>query len=196
MSDPTGYGRCSLARFEPGSLTVQAAIPIGCDISGPMFVATDDGIWWKDRSGADINGKGGHIRHVDLPTNTVDRSVELPSLNGYLQSAGSTVFYSDDVNGPKTYRLDPGTSAFVSMGQVPSPFLPTRTGVWTQLYQSGQGQPEADFYTGPGKPAQRLPIDGVLVGADEHAVYTSRSAGPDELWRYVQSGDDMGQNEA
>src|SRR5207253_3724364 len=51
MSDPTGYGRCSLARFEPGSLTVQAAIPIGCDISGPMFVATDDGIWWKDRPG-------------------------------------------------------------------------------------------------------------------------------------------------
>ena len=184
--DPTGYGQCSIARLDPTTLLVQAVIAVGCDTFGVGAAAVEDGLWWVDRSTADADGKGGQLRHINPTTNEVDRSVELPFLNGSLSASRTTLFYGDSAADKGFYRLLPGATAFVPMGILPVRFFPAGEGVWGQPATSGLTLPQADLYTTSSTPDRSIPIDtGAVVGADELAVYVSRV---DVLWRYPIDG--------
>jgi len=189
--DVTGYGKCMLERLDPLTLVSQAKIPIGCDIAGVSAVGVPDGVWWVDRSTADANGKGGMLRHVDPATNQVDRSVELPFLNGYLSSAGGTVFYGDLGSTNRYYRLDAGATAFapIAVPQRVYSVRPGPQGLWIQSGDNGI-QPGADLLTGSTASDQRIVFEsGSLVAADETAVYVDKIVGAGTtLWRYPLDG--------
>lgn len=192
QDDPTGNGACALVRFDPATLSQQASISVGCDLTGPSAVPVTDGIWWVDRSTADIDGHGGMLRHMDPSTSSVDRSVELPFLNADLLSSPSTVIYGDVTPDNAWYSLVAGSSTFSQM-TLPTDLeqvFPSGAGVW---YQSGPGEGgnlEADFTTGSAQPQSVVPIgDGALVGADEASVYgVTRQEAAEKLTRYVVSG--------
>ena len=191
-SDPTGNGNCLLERFDPSTLTSQAKIPAGCDIGGPLAAPVADGVWWVDRSTEDINALGGTLRHVDPATNKADRSVALPFVNGNMTSSSTTVFYGDSNYGDGYYRLVQGASALEPL-PVPSNVLSqfaANDGVWYQPEGPVDMLEEADFVTDSATPDQVIPIDGYLIGADDHAVYgTSPGAnGEDQLVRYAADG--------
>lgn len=184
--DPTGYGLCTIARLDPSTLAAQASIPVGCDAFGVSAAAVEDGLWWVDRSTADADGRGGQLRHIDPATNVVDRSVELPFLNGRLVASRTTVFYGDTAANKGFYRLLPGAVAFARMGALTVSFFPAEEGVWGQPAENAIMLPEAAYYTTSSTPDRTINIDtGALVGADESAVYVSRI---DELWRYPIDG--------
>jgi hypothetical protein len=188
VDDPSGSNKCSIVRYEPGTLVVQQTFPVGCDFLGPMFAVTDATVWWLDRSTADADGHGGLLRPIDPATGVTGPGVELPSINGYVVSSRTTVFYGSDLHDLNTYRLGAGDSTFASMGEIPLGF-PADGGLWTKTTANGQGQSEWGFYTGPGGPQQRLTIEGSSVGADESALYASRTgAGGDQLWRNPTDG--------
>ena len=187
----TGFDKCSLERLDPATLAEQATIPVACDIGGVQAVPVADGVWWLDRSTADGDGHGGMIRHIDPATNTVDRSVEVPFVNGFLGSSPTTVIFGDSGYGNGWYRLVSGATAFTPLT------LPDQTfglyaqgdGVWFQPLQGVGPQPEADYFTGSATPDKTISIDGILVGADEQAIYVdSSSSDPDALMRYAFDG--------
>ncbi|MEO6350653.1 MAG: hypothetical protein ABIP53_08375 [Candidatus Limnocylindrales bacterium] len=193
QDDITGYGRCVLERFDPLTLVSQTKIPIGCDIFGPSVAAVADGVWWLDRSTSDADGNGAMLRHIDPATNQVDRSVELPFVNGYLQSSSTTVFFGDSGGAKGWYRLTPGATAFTSLGLPPRPFewFPAGEGAWFQPLVDNSALFEADFVTASATPEARLPfvLNGVLAGADGAAVYVASRAGPSTtLLRYATDG--------
>ena len=108
QDDPTGGDKCTLERFDPATLAEQATIPVVCDIAGVQAVPVADGVWLLDRSTADGDGHGGMIRHIDPATNTVDRSVEVPFVNGFLGSSPTTVIFGSSDEGSGWYRLTAG----------------------------------------------------------------------------------------
>ena len=189
--DPTGFGNCLLERFDPASLASQTKIPIGCDIAGASAVPVADGVWWVDRSTADIDGKGAMLRHVDPATNAVDRSVELPFENGYLSSSPSTVVYGDTAGTNGWYRLTPGATAFAALPVQQEAFAlyPAGEGAWNQPVENSSSLDEADFVTGSATPDKVIPIDGSLIGADENSIYVAGldGSGVDTLVRYVDA---------
>ena len=190
--DPTGSGNCLLERFDPQTLASQAKIPIGCDIGGPTATPVTDGVWWLDRSTEDANANGGTLRHIDPATNTVDRSVSLPFVNGYLSSSPSTVIYGDSVVGHGWYKLTQGAT---DLTPVPVPdqtleVFAAGNGLWYQPESESVGLiDEADFATGSSSPDKTIQIDGYLESADELAVYATSGAGsPETLMRYPTDG--------
>ena len=80
--------------------------------------AASDGVWWVDRSTEDANANGGTLRHVDPATNSVDRSVPLPFVNGLLGGSASTIIYGDSDYGYGYYKLTQGAT---SLTPVPVP---------------------------------------------------------------------------
>ena len=173
------------------TLASQTKIPIGCDISGASAVPVADGVWWLDRSTADIDGKGAMLRHVDPATNTVDRSVELPFENGYLSSSATTVVFGDPQGTSGWFRLTPGATAFTSLPVPQDSFVlyPAGEGAWNQPAVDGSSLDEADYVTGSATPDKVVSIDGSLIGADENAIYVSGldASGVDALVRYVDA---------
>jgi hypothetical protein len=193
QDDMTGSNKCTLERFDPATLASQARIPIGCDIAGSSVAAVADGVWWLDRSTSDGDGNGAMLRHIDPATNEVDRSVELPFVNGSLASTPTTVIFGDPSGVNGWYRLTSGATAFESLG-LPlrvSGWFPVGDGAWFQPSVDNAVQFEADFVTGSTTSDQRLPFEqgGNLVGADDAAVYVdSRAASPRTLMRYPIDG--------
>jgi hypothetical protein len=189
--DPTGNNKCSLERLDPATLAQQATIPVGCGLTGVQAAPVADGVWWLDGSTADGDGHGGMIRHIDPATNTVDRSVVVPFVSGFLGSSPTTVIYGSSDEGSGWFRLLQGATSFTSMT------LPGQTfglyaqgeGVWFQPVQNLGPQPEADFYTSGSAPDKSIPIDGTLVGANDQAIYVdSPNSNPDSLMRYPFDG--------
>jgi hypothetical protein len=181
---PDGYS-CAIARVDPVSLATAATIPIACTVLGPTFAALGDELWFIDPTGVDINGKGAHLRRLDPATNKPDKAVDLPGLNGYLQSSGEALFYTtgDDTS----YRLLPGASAFESIGTVRGVRFPAHDGIWTEA-QDAAGNVAA-FQRQAGAPASTLPIDGPLVGADANGVFVQLSdQGTSVLWHVDVAG--------
>jgi hypothetical protein len=191
QDDPTGFDKCSLVRFDPATLAVQATIAVGCDFGGVQAVSVADGVWWLDRSTADGDGHGAMIRHIDPATNTVDRSVEVPFVNGYLTSSPTTVVFGGSDADQGWYRLTQGATAFTPLA-VPAQVFGFRAqgeGVWFQPVQSLGALGEADFVTSSATPDKTIPIDGILADADEQAIYVdSSSSDPDALMRYAFDG--------
>jgi hypothetical protein len=191
QDDPTGNDKCTLERFDPATLMEQATIPVTCDISGVQAVPVADGVWWLDRSTADGDGHGGMIRHIDPATNTVDRSVAVPFVNGFLGSSPTTVIFGSSDAGSGWYRLTQGATSFTPMtipGQTFGLYAQGE-GLWFQPVQNLGPQPEADFYTSSATPDKVIAIDGTLVGADVSAIYAdSSSSNPDQLVRYALDG--------
>ena len=189
--DPTGNDQCLLERFGPQTLASQAKIPVVCDITGVQAVPVADGVWWLDRSTADGDGHGGMIRHIDPATNTVDRSVGVPFVNGFLGSSGTTVVFGDSGAGNGWYRLLPGATSFVPL-PIPDQnfgFHPQGDGAWVQPVQNIGPLPEADFITGSATPDKVVQVDGILTGVDDSAIYVdSSSSVPDALMRYAFDG--------
>ena len=189
--DPTGADKCALERLDPTTLAEQATMPVTCDVAGVQAQPVADGVWWLDRSTADGDGHGGMIWHIDPATNTVDRSVELPFVNGFLGSSPTTVIFGSSDEGSGWYRLLQGATAFTPM-TIPGPtfgLYAQGEGVWFQSVQGVQPEPQADFYTSSATPDKSIPIDGILTGADELAIYAdSSSSDPDQLVRYAIDG--------
>ena len=133
-----------------------------------------DGVWWVDRSTEDANANGGHIAPRDPATNSVDRSVPLPFVNGLLGGSASTIIYGDSDYGHGYYKLAQGAT---TLTPVPVPDLTL------QIFAAGDGlwyQPEADnlvgeadFVSGSPTPDKTIPIDGYMEGADDQAVYAT-----------------------
>ena len=189
--DPTGSNHCFLEQFDPHMLTSQARISVGCDISGVQAVPVADGVWWLDRSTSDADGHGAMIRHIDPATNTVDRSVGLPFVNGYLASSSSTVIFGDPGQGNGWYRLLPGATSFVALPVPDQSFglHPQGEGVWLQPAQRLGATSEAEYFTSSATPDRVISIDGILTGADDLAVYVDPPSGdPDQLIRYPTDG--------
>lgn len=185
--DPTGFGHCALVRFDPQTLNEQAKIAIGCDIAGASAVPVSDGVWWLDRSTGDINGKGGMLRHVDPQTNQIDRSVELPFLNGYLYSSSTTVVFGDPDKG--WFALVAGASSFTPLGLPPgiTTVFAAADGAWYQPVANSSPLPEADFVSTNSGSSKRVLIDGELVAADDQSVYVESTG---VLMRYANDGSD------
>jgi hypothetical protein len=189
-TDATGDS-CSITRFDAGTLTEQATIPVPCTAfytAGP--IASDGAaIWFVDDSKYDSStNKGGVITRIDPQTNAPGASVPLPSENGYLADSQGAVFYSDSKQ--NYYRLATGSTTLDSLGTLSSGALPAGTGLWVQ---SSGGKP-AQYFTQSGTPQATLQIDGGLVGGDASAAYIevggSNAVGVSEnqLWRYPIDG--------
>jgi len=189
--DPSGADKCSLERLDPATLAHQATIPVVCDIAGVQAVPVADGVWWLDRSTADGDGKGGMLRHIDPATNTVDRSVELPFVNGFLGSSATTVIFGGSDADQGWYRLTQGATAFTPMALPAQAFglFAQGEGAWSQSVLSLGGPSEADFYTSSATPDKAIQLGGIMTGADEQAIYAdSSTSDPDQLVRYAIDG--------
>lgn len=185
---------CTVTRLDPATFAVQASNPGPCSTFGfgpPPYASSGDAIWFYDSTGADAQGKGAHLRRVDpatgqpAPTSQPGAAVELPFLNGYLRSSGTTIYYGD----PSTswYRLAAGGTSFQDLGPHPNVNTPSPDGWWGPA-QNGS---IAELYAGPGGATRTVAIDGTLVGADGSAVYSDRQLAPDytdSLWRYGRDG--------
>ena len=191
MAEDDATGGCLLERFDPQTLASQVKIPVGCDISGPEVVPVSDGVWWVDRSTEDANANGGTLRHIDPATNTVDKSVPLPFVNGYLLSSqSSTVIYGDSGYGLGWYRLTPGATTLepVPLANQALQVFAAGDGIWYQP-EAVDLVEQANFATGSSTPETSIPITGYLEAADEQAVYATTGTGtPETLIRYPIDG--------
>jgi hypothetical protein len=189
-TDATGDS-CSITRFDAGTLTELATIPVPCTAfytAGP--IASDGAaIWFVDDSKYDSStNKGGVIARIDPQTNAPGASVPLPSENGYLADSQGAVFYSDSKQ--NYYRLTTGSTTLDSLGTLSSGALPAGTGLWVQ----SSGGKSAQYVTQAGAPQATLQIDGGLLGGDASAAYIEvggyNAAGVSEnqLWRYPIDG--------
>jgi hypothetical protein len=155
-------------------------------------VGVADGVWFVDASTVDIDGNGAMLRHVDLTTNQVDRSVTLPFLNGYLATSATTVFYGESGEDYGWFRLVPGATAFeqLPIADDVAQIYPAGLGVWIQPAPNGDVQNEADFITTSATPDLAVHFDdGALVGADDGAFYVNQFGSPsDTLMRYPGDG--------
>jgi len=153
-------------------------------------VPVADGVWWLDRSTSDADGHGAMIRHIDPATNAVDRSVELPFVNGFLASTSTTVIFGDSGPDAGWFRLLAGATAFIPL-PIPDQnvgFHPQGEGVWVQQLQGVGVLSEADYITGSATPDKVIQIDGILSGADDQAIYVEAGGAEDSLMRYAFDG--------
>jgi hypothetical protein len=189
-TDATGDS-CSITRFDAGTLTEQATIPVPCTAfytAGP--IASDGAaIWFVDDSKYDSStNKGVVITRIDPQTNAPGTSVPLPSENGYLADSQGALFYSD--SNQNYYRLTAGSTTLDSFGTLGSGARPAGTGLWVQ---SSDGR-SAQYFMQAGTPQATLQIGGAVLGGDASAAYIEvggqNAAGVSEnqLWRYPIDG--------
>jgi hypothetical protein len=175
---------CATSRLEPQTLAVQATIDTPCDLFGTTLVSAGDAVWYVDRSLDGYTHEG--LRRIDPVANTPGDPVVLPFFNGYLYGTPSGLVYGDDGADKGWYRLAQGQTTLQSLGVRGAPIYATDGGIWNEEDQV------ADFFNSDGPPAQSIPIDGPLVGADDSAVYVEQT-GDDlvsQLWRYPLDGSD------
>jgi hypothetical protein len=147
-------------------------------------VASGDSVWWIDRSLNSYNNVG--VRRIDPATNASGDPVQLPFFNGYLQGTPQALVYGDTGADKGWYRLPTGSTTLQSLGQRSSPIYAVDGGLWNQ----DQNQ-TANYFTSDGAPTQSIDFDGVLVGADDQAIYVDLSvAEGSQLWRYPVDGGD------
>jgi hypothetical protein len=158
-------------------------VTIPCSGFGPSAIAgLGDAVWFVDQTSLDPSGKKPKLRRIDPATNQPDAGVDLPFLNGFLRSSDSAIFYWDSQVG--WYRLQAGEAAFTKLG-ASGVGITGGGAVWV----TSQDGNSAQAYTGPGGPTQTVAIDGSVVAADAHALYTERSGGTaDTLWRVPLDG--------
>jgi hypothetical protein len=174
---------CAVSRLDPATFAVLATIKSTCNFFQSLFASTGDDVWLIDRSLEGYSKEG--IRRIDPTTNTASDPIELPFLNGYLYGAPTALVYGDEDKG--WYSLAVGSTSLQPLGARLAPIYPTGNGIW-----DGQDA-VAEYFTGDGPPAQTLPIDGSLVGADEQALYVEQASNQDstsELWRYPINGNE------
>ncbi len=185
VGEATG-GSCSILRLDPTSLATQATISIPCFFGSPTFAALGPSIWFIDPSSMDTNLAGAVLLQIDPATNKpTATAAPITYAGGYLfPGTGSTSIvygYSQD-----TLFMPLGATTFQSLGPLQSPLDGVSRGVWTWTSDT-----DTATLTGPAGPLATIPIDGVMIGADDQAVYTAGgpgSAGDDTLWRYPADG--------
>ena len=194
---------CEVSRLDPVTLADLADVPTVCnDRDLTDFAAVGDAIWFVDRTGADANGAGGHLRRIDPATNKVDTSptgtvdlpfvpqaVGVPGTSSVLASTSDGLIVGDHQHG--FYRLSTGGGSFeeIALPDNPSTLFPAGTGVWTQTEIGTSADPAgvATFASSDAGSATQVGISGDLVGADDAALYASQSQDdqqPEELWRF------------
>jgi hypothetical protein len=174
---------CSVSRLDPQTFAVQATIDTPCDIFGTTIVASGDAPWFIDRSLNGYNNVG--VRRIDPGTNQPGDPVQLPFFNGYLYGTPQSLVYGDEGEGKAWYRLAMGATTLQSLGPRTAPIYAVDGGLWDQDDQT------AYYYTNDGAATQVIDFDGVLVGADNGAIYVDQSvAEGSELWRYPVDGGD------
>ncbi len=194
---------CQVSRLDPVTLAAQASVTSVCSGDGQTdFAAFAGTIWFADPTGADATGNGGHLRRVDPATNRVDTTpggrVDLPFVSSFMnvQGTGSLftgtsdgLIYGDRQHG--WYFLEAGGDAFQRLtlpADVSTPFA-SGSGVWSQTKRGTSQAPEglAAFASADATSGAQVGINGILIGADDLALYAEQSdddAQPDEIWRY------------
>jgi hypothetical protein len=172
---------CSISRIDPATLTVQAVLPSTCSVGGTTFVASGDAIWAIDRTGADIDAHGGHLRRIDPATNTFTTAVDAPTVNAYLLGAPGVLVLEDQASG--AWALPAGATTFTSLGGPHNGSLvAARNGMWE--FDNGTARFYADM-----QPSASVPVDGTVIAADDDNLYAAIGGpGADALWRYPADG--------
>ncbi len=184
LSTNSSGGVCTVTRFDPATLDVQATFPIPCTFgyTGPRIVSMGTSVWFVDTSAYDLNSNtGAKLTRIDPDTNKPGRSVDLGYMGGCCQDAPTAVYCSCSQG--SLSRLTDEDPAFVDLGTLYGVF-PAGDGLWT-TDQSGN----AMFIEGTGGPSATIPIEGnQVVGGDATGVYYQRSRAQEELLRQPADG--------
>ncbi len=171
VADASG-GNCTVTRFDPDTLGVQATFAIPCAFSypGPKIVSMGTSVWFIDTSAYDLNTQAGaKLTRIDPTTNKPGRSVPLAFIGGCCQDSQGALFcYCSQ--GTLSSLTEAG-SAFVSMGQPSGSIFPTGDGVWTTDQNGDAILEHADGSTSP-----PIPLQGAdLVGGDANGIYLQQT---------------------
>jgi hypothetical protein len=188
----SGGSGCSVVRYDPATLTQEAAVKIPCGAAGgPDFATDGDAIWFVDPSHYDSSKDTGLVlTRIDPATNAPGTSVPLPKGHEKLMDSTGALFYGDDSDG--YYRLTVGSTTLDSLGVLTyagSPFA-GGSGLWVRTTDLTS----AEYFTSAGKPSVTLAISGTLVGGDSTAAYVTvpgtdaQGAWQAQLWRYPLDG--------
>lgn len=187
VGETTPEGVCSIVRRDATSLGVQASITVPCTRNQPLFKALGQAIWFIDQTAVGTDGKGALLRMIDPATNQVSTTAApLPYDGGVLvSSTGSTALIYGDI-GKVSVFLAKGATAFTPLATLQLPFDAVTRGAWTQDTSTGSAS-----LVGPSGVTATIPVGGIIVGADDRAVYvegTPALDGSGMLWRYPADG--------
>ena len=187
VGETTPGGVCSIVRRDATSLAVQASITVPCTFNQPLFKALGQAIWFIDQTAVGTDGKGALLRMIDPATNQVSTTAApLPYDGGSLvSSTGSTALIYGDI-GKVSVFLATGATAFTPLATLQLPFDAVSRGAWTQDASTGTAS-----LVGPSGVIATIPVGGIIVGADDRAVYVEGAPaldGSGMLWRYPADG--------
>jgi hypothetical protein len=171
------FESCSIDRLNPSTLEPQATVSVPCSPFGALLLTTEDAAWAND---------GTSLRRVDPSTSALGSPIALPVADGILLASRSAVFNSSNDDPSHWYRLTTADAGFVDMGELTSVIAPAGAALWADQFDG------AKRYSTPNAgPDLSIDIDGVLVTADDNAIYAARSestSSQSELWRYPIDG--------
>jgi hypothetical protein len=173
----TGDGQtCAIDRVDPATLSKQGSVTVPCGDFGPTLVTTADAAW---------AGDGTSIARIDPTSMSLGPPVAIPVDNARLLAGSAAIFAGAIDEGGHWFKLEPNGTTFVDLGEISDVVAAAGDGLWADEV-TGAGR-----HRSAGPPDLTISIDGVLVAADEDAIYVARDAvgsGNSELWRYPADG--------